>query len=148
MPATVERLSGRRFKVLVCRGPECGDKRDSLAIYERFREVFEDRGVAGDIELGWQSCFGRCTQGPNCLVREIVPQPTAQRFVFAALPSRRGLTALYNGVTRDDVADVTDRHIIGGQLVRRLIRRPELGASPERRARAASSRNETPETGE
>jgi (2Fe-2S) ferredoxin len=129
-------LSGRRFRVLVCRGPECGDKRNSREVYDQFRRVLEDRGAVANVDLRWQSCFGRCSQGPNCLIREIVTAPgqPEQRFVFAALPSRRGVTALYNGVTPADVAELTDRHILGGHIVRRLIRRPRMAAAPAPRS--------------
>ncbi len=123
-------MSGRRFRVLVCRGPECGERRGSRAIYEQFRRILLDRGIAERVELGWQSCFGRCTQGPNCLIRELVPRPQPERFVFAALPGRRGTSALYNGVTTLDVAELTDSHIREGRIVRRLIRRPHIVSTP------------------
>lgn len=121
----------RRFKLLVCRGPECGEKRGSAAIYDELRRVLADRGV--EVELGWQSCFGRCTQGPNCLVREIIQPPGPQRFVFATLPAPRGgVSALYNGVAPSDVVEIVDQHVLGGRLVRRLIRTPQLASVPVR----------------
>jgi (2Fe-2S) ferredoxin len=85
--------------------------------------------VQDEVEMRWQSCFGRCTQGPNTLVREIVARdpgsPAPSRFVFAALPSgRRTLTALYNRLTTDDACALVDEHVIGGKIVRRLIERP------------------------
>lgn len=121
----------RRFKLLVCRGPECGEKRGSAAVYEELRRVLADRGV--EVELGWQSCFGRCTQGPNCLVREIIKPPGPQRFVFATLPAPRGgVSALYNGVAPSDVVEIVDQHVLGGRLVRRLIRKPQLASVPVR----------------
>lgn len=121
----------RRFKLLVCRGPECGEKRGSAAVYDELRRVLADRGV--EVELGWQSCFGRCTQGPNCLVREIIKPPGPQRFVFATLPAPRGgVSALYNGVAPSDVVEIVDQHVLGGRLVRRLIRKPQLASVPVR----------------
>jgi (2Fe-2S) ferredoxin len=123
----------RCFKLLVCRGPECGEKRGSAAVYDELRRVLADRGVGASVELGWQSCFGRCTQGPNCLVREIIKAPGPQRFVFATMPAPRGgVSALYNGVTSADVADIVDQHVLGGRVVRRLIRKPLVDSVPVR----------------
>ncbi len=108
--------------MLVCRGPECGDKRNSRAIHEAFRRVLMIRGLADRVDLGWQSCFGRCTQGPNCLVQELLPAAPPPRFTLAALPPPRGSrAALYNGMTESDVLEVIERHVAGGELVRRLI---------------------------
>ena len=118
----------------MCRGPECGDKRGSRGIYDAFRSAITEFGVADTVEIRWQSCFGRCTQGPNTLVREVLAEPNgavASRFVFAALPTgRRSLTALYNRLTPDDARVLVEEHVVGGKVVRRLIERPaRLGAS-------------------
>lgn len=120
--ATLEGLA-RRFRILVCRGPECGDRRGSRAVYDAFRAELDAAGLADRCELGWQSCFGRCTQGPNTLVREIVPgaTPEASRFLFATLPGPRGVTALYNRLDAMKVAEVVSEHVGRGVIVRRLI---------------------------
>jgi (2Fe-2S) ferredoxin len=120
-------LRSRRFKVLVCRGPECGDRRDSRRVYEAFRAAVDTRGLTESIELGWQSCFGRCTQGPNALVREI--QPGEQAFSFAALPGPRGATALYNRLDPPKALRVVAEHLENGNIVRDLIERPAPVAS-------------------
>lgn len=115
-------MQPRRFKVLVCRGPECGDRRDSRRVYEAFRVALEARGLADATELGWQSCFGRCTQGPNCLVKEI--QPGEPTLAFAVLPGPRGVTALYNRLDPIKVQRVVAEHLERGVIVRDLIERP------------------------
>jgi (2Fe-2S) ferredoxin len=120
-------LRSRRFKVLVCRGPECGDRRDSRRVYEAFREAVEARGLTEATELGWQSCFGRCTQGPNALVREI--QAGEQAFAFAALPGPRGATALYNRLDPARAQRVVAEHLQTGTIVREYIERPTPLAS-------------------
>jgi (2Fe-2S) ferredoxin len=106
----------------VCRGPECGDRRDSRRVYEAFRVAIEARGLGETTELGWQSCFGRCTQGPNCLVREI--QPGEPTLAFAVLPGPRGVTALYNRLDPIKVQRVVAEHLESGVIVRDLIERP------------------------
>jgi (2Fe-2S) ferredoxin len=94
-------------------------------VHEAFREGLAARGLADRVDLGWQSCFGRCTQGPNCLVQELLPPAAGPRFTLAALPPPRGSrAALYNGMSEADVLEVIDRHIAGGQIVTRLIKPP------------------------
>jgi (2Fe-2S) ferredoxin len=123
---------GQRFKVIVCRGPECGDRRDSKVVHAAFQALIAARGLGGTVELGWQSCFGRCTQGPNVLVAEQAPA-AAPRFALAAMPTgRRGSSALYNGCTADDVVEVLEQHVMKGQLVRRLIQPIGVRRAPPR----------------
>ncbi|HTM23231.1 MAG TPA: (2Fe-2S) ferredoxin domain-containing protein [Kofleriaceae bacterium] len=110
--------------MLVCRGPECGERRNSRTIHEAFRAGLAERGLADRVDLGWQSCFGRCTQGPNCLVQELLPPGSGPRFTLAAIPTRGSRAALYNGMTEADVLEVIDRHVAGGQIVTRLIKPP------------------------
>ena len=62
----------RRFKIVICRGPECGDRHGSAVLHDVFRRQLMAHGAQEHTELVWQSCFGRCTQGPNVLVREIL----------------------------------------------------------------------------
>jgi (2Fe-2S) ferredoxin len=82
--------------------------------------------LAGQVELGWQSCFGRCTQGPNVLVQELAPErPGERQFLLATMPrGRAGRSALYNGVGEADVADIVEHHIQRDQPVSRLIQPP------------------------
>lgn len=104
-----------RFRILVCRGPECGDRRGSRAIYDTLRAAIATRGLSDRCTLDWQSCFGRCTQGPNVLVREIVDDPAAPR-----------ATALYNGVDAVNVDEIISEHVERGVVVSRLVRPPLL----------------------
>lgn len=122
----------RRFRIIVCRGPECGDKRNSRAVHESFAGQIAAHGLADRCQLDWQSCFGRCSQGPNVLVREL-PQVDAPRprFALADLPPSRGggprlATALYNRIDPVKVVEVVARHVIQGTVVGRFIERPEV----------------------
>jgi (2Fe-2S) ferredoxin len=119
----------RRYKILVCRGPECGDRRGSRVVYEAFRQALEAGGLAEGTELGWQSCFGRCSQGPNALVKEI--QPGEQDFAFASVPGPRGVTALYNRLDPQKAKRVVAEHLESGVIVRELIERPAPLATAE-----------------
>ena len=77
-------------------------------------------------ELVWQSCFGRCTQGPNVLVREVVADQPTLGTGFATLPGPRGVTALYNRMDALRVDRVVIQHVNGGQIVREYIERPGI----------------------
>jgi (2Fe-2S) ferredoxin len=118
----------RRFKIVICRGPECGDRRGSAALHEVFRSALDACAARESTEIVWQSCFGRCTQGPNVLVRELVaPDPTALTGVgFATLPGPRGVTALYNRIDSERAARVVALHVLGGQIVREYVERPGI----------------------
>ena len=92
-----------------------------------FRSALERHNARECTELVWQSCFGRCTQGPNVLVREIVAdQPANLGTGFATLPGPRGVTALYNRMDAERVERVVTQHVIGGQVVREFIERPGI----------------------
>jgi (2Fe-2S) ferredoxin len=117
-------LVTRRYQIRVCRGPECGDRRGSRAIYDALRAALDERGLAGKAELGWQSCFGRCSQGPNVLVRDITPDGIPADGSGPAPPVR--VTALYNGVDLVHVEAVVTEHVAHDVVVRALVRRPAL----------------------
>lgn len=121
-------VSSRRFKIVICRGPECGDRRGSSALQTLFHSALEANAARDTAEVAWQSCFGRCTQGPNVLVREIVAadQTPSIGSGFATMPGPRGATALYNRMDGSRVERVVVQHVVGGQIVRDFIERPGL----------------------
>jgi (2Fe-2S) ferredoxin len=119
-------LAARKFRILVCRGPECGERRGSQVIREALYASLCQRGLLEEVQLGWQSCFGRCTQGPNVLVQELAaPRPGERQFLLATMPlGRAGRSALYNGVGVCDIEDIIENHILRDRLVSRLIEPP------------------------
>jgi (2Fe-2S) ferredoxin len=121
----------RRFKIVICRGPECGDRRGSAVLHDEFSSALDAHGARERTELMWQSCFGRCTQGPNVLVRELACVAAEPRLGsgFATLPGPRGATALYNRVDRQRVAHVVAEHVMGGQIVREYVEPPGIHPS-------------------
>jgi (2Fe-2S) ferredoxin len=120
----------RRFKIVICRGPECGDRHGSAALHDVFVSAIAACGAQEHTELVWQSCFGRCTQGPNVLIREIVPNDApALGSGFATLPGPRGTTALYNRMDKQRVVHVVGEHVMRGQIVREYVERPGIHPS-------------------
>lgn len=121
-------MTDRRYRIVICRGPECGDRRGSAILHDLFRSALEANDARAFAEVAWQSCFGRCTQGPNVLVREILTAaPGALGSGFATLPGPRGVTALYNRMDASRVEAVVVQHVKAGQIVREYVERP--GAS-------------------
>jgi (2Fe-2S) ferredoxin len=117
----------RRFKIVICRGPECGDRRASAELHEIFESALAAHEARGRVELVWQSCFGRCTQGPNVLVREMTNDTAPVLGTgFATMPGPRGATALYNRMDRSKVERVVKEHVVGGQIVREFVERPGI----------------------
>lgn len=118
----------RRYRIVICRGPECGDRRGSAALHDHVRAALEAQGATAAAEVAWQSCFGRCTQGPNVLVREIVAAPPGGLVGsgLATLPGPRGVTALYNRVDPSRVPRIVREHVVGGDIVREFVERPGL----------------------
>jgi (2Fe-2S) ferredoxin len=123
-----------KFRIVICRGPECGDRRGSAVLHAAFRDALDRHAVEGT-ECDWQSCFGRCTQGPNVLVRELLeplppgaPAPPRKTLGsgFATLPHRVGLTALYNRIDLARVERIVVDHVKAGQIVRDFIERPGI----------------------
>lgn len=124
-------MAERRFRIIVCRGPECGERRNSRAVYDAFAQELAGRGLTRTCELTWQSCFGRCSQGPNALVRELPAATAVQpppRFALADLPPSRGggprlVTALYNRLDPVKAIEVVATHVGQGAVVHRFIER-------------------------
>jgi (2Fe-2S) ferredoxin len=108
----------KKMMVLVCRGTECGGKRDSAAIFRRFEETL--RGHP-EVNLKWQSCFGQCQKGVNVMVREVLPGEDLFFSSFVPAPGRGAV--LYHGVTPPDVDRITVEHVAAGRPVEALRRR-------------------------
>jgi (2Fe-2S) ferredoxin len=112
-------------------------------LHEVFRSALEAHHVRDQAELVWQSCFGRCTQGPNVLVREVTrvvaPAP-ALGTGFATPPGPRGgATALYNHTDPERVERIVTEHVVGGRIVREFIERPGDPASVQYNPSPAST---------
>jgi (2Fe-2S) ferredoxin len=92
-----------------------------------FRSALEAKQARAETELVWQSCFGRCTQGPNVLVREILTAaPPTIGSGFATAPGPRGSTALYNRVDSERAERIVVQHIGDGTIIREFIERPGI----------------------
>jgi len=108
-----------RYKIVVCRGPECGDQRFSRDIHAELVRVIGKRGLNAKITLDWQSCFGRCRVGPNVMVRKVAPDEDP--LLEAMVPRLDCQATLYNGVRPVDADRIVEQHVQAGQVLEDLI---------------------------
>jgi (2Fe-2S) ferredoxin len=92
-------------------------------LQDAFRAAVARHGAGDRAELLWQSCFGRCTQGPNVLVREIADATPTLGTGFATAPGGRGASALYHQVDEERVERIVREHVVAGRVVRDFVER-------------------------
>ncbi|MBI4508704.1 MAG: (2Fe-2S) ferredoxin domain-containing protein [Deltaproteobacteria bacterium] len=123
----------RKYRVVVCQGPECRERQGSLALDRAFREVLRENRLDERVELLSQSCFGRCSHGPNV---QVMLAPAKNVFLFATMPpSREQNAALYHGVKVTDVPRIVGEHIVRGNIVRDKVLGPEQACHPGGKAK-------------
>jgi NADH:ubiquinone oxidoreductase subunit F (NADH-binding)/(2Fe-2S) ferredoxin len=86
--------------VLVCGGTGC-QASDSQKIVEKFQKLIIDNGLQDQLQAEIAGCFGFCEKGP---IVKIFPED-----VF------------YVQVKPEDVQEIFDQHLVGGQKVKRLL---------------------------
>jgi (2Fe-2S) ferredoxin len=124
-------MAAPTFRIVICRGPECGDRRGAEALGGVCEQSLANHGLRGVAELAWQSCFGHCSQGPNVLVRDMSTESAPQMKSvigsgFATSPGPRGVTALYNLVDAARLDRIVTEHVGQRRVVRDFIERPQL----------------------
>ena len=90
------------YHVLVCTCPTCS-KKDAENVLLAFRQKIEKRGLLEKVKVTRTGCLsvGECKYGPLVV---IYPQGVWYRFV-----------------TVNDVEEVIEKHLVGGQLVSKLL---------------------------
>jgi (2Fe-2S) ferredoxin len=113
----------RRFKIIVCRGPECGDKRQSALVHAEFVRLVAAERLSGppadpQAEVAWHSCFGACRHGPNVLLREVLPGENS--FRLNMMPAMAPGAVLYHGIRPADARRIIEVHLKGGCVLTEL----------------------------
>ncbi len=91
-----------RSQVLVCGGTGCTSS-GSKAVMEAFESEISKFNLDEEIKLVPTGCFGLCARGPVVIV---YPEGT-----------------FYSHVTKDDVAEIVEEHLLKGRIVDRLVYR-------------------------
>ncbi|MBO4579807.1 MAG: NADH-quinone oxidoreductase subunit NuoF [Clostridiales bacterium] len=97
-----DKLKGADDKrhIVLCGGTGCLSS-NSKEIMEKFNELLAAKGLSDKATVNQVGCFGFCSQGPFV---KIYPEDT-----------------LYRMVSLDDVEEIIDTDIVGGQIVERLL---------------------------
>ena len=86
--------------IVLCGGTGCLSAH-STEIMERFKAVLKEKGIEDKATVNQVGCFGFCSQGPFV---KIYPEDT-----------------LYKMVKIEDVDEIVEKDIIGGEIVERLL---------------------------
>lgn len=118
-----------RYDIVVCSGPVCGEKRGARGVFDELRAELSRQGVNERVRTRWQRCFGRCSRGPNALVRERATGAAGLRSVALSLAgwadeAGGAHSAMYKGLRPDDTAELVREHIVRGGIARRLVDGP------------------------
>ena len=95
----IDGTNGKRAIVL-CGGTGCLSS-NSAEIREKFQKLVEEKGLSEKVTVNQVGCFGFCSQGPFV---KIYPEDT-----------------LYRLVKIEDVEEIIEKDIIGGEVVERLL---------------------------
>lgn len=103
----------RRFQILVCDGPSCGVCLGSEALREHIERRIESRDdLRGRVYVISLTCFGRCDDGPNMLVRELGEGEDGE--LEPDIEDIEGVRGLYLGNDVERADRVLDEHCTTG----------------------------------
>ena len=97
-----DKLTGKNGKraVVLCGGTGCLSS-NSAEIREKFEKMVAEKGLSDKVTVNQVGCFGFCSQGPFV---KIYPEDT-----------------LYRLVKIEDVDEIVEKDLIGGEVVERLL---------------------------
>jgi (2Fe-2S) ferredoxin len=112
----------KKYTILVCRGPECGDKRQSADVHAALARELTSCPLGGnEAMLDLYSCFGKCQRGVNVLVREIVPGENM--LMVKLMPTAGGRSHLYHRVLPAEAKRILEEHVAAGRVITEFSQR-------------------------
>ena len=112
----------KRFQILVCDGPSCGVCHGSEVLVEHIEaRVAGQPSLRGRVEVAILTCFGRCDEGPNMLVREL--EPGEDGSVEPDFEKIEGVRGLYLGMDENRVDRMLDEHCGADQPIEEWVER-------------------------
>ena len=104
----------KKFQILVCKGPTCGDKRDSAGVFEALSRELRSVPLAGnEATVDRYACFGKCRIGVNVLVREVRAGENTRMILF--MPTAGPGAYLYNAVKPEEARRIVEEHVAQGR---------------------------------
>lgn len=114
--------SAKRFQILVCDGPSCGVCHGSEALVEHIdARTSADPVLRGRVEVCNLTCFGRCDEGPNMLVRELAEGEEGSR--EPPIERLEGVRGLYLGMSEAKLDRLLDEHCAADQPIGEWVER-------------------------
>jgi (2Fe-2S) ferredoxin len=112
----------KKYTILVCRGPECGDKRHSADVHRALQQAVRSCALNGnEVNVDLYSCFGKCQRGVNVLVREVLP--TDNPMMLRLMPTAGGRASLYHRVVPADARRIVEEHVAAGRPLTEFTQR-------------------------
>lgn len=112
----------RKYHILVCKGPECGERRRSIDVLLAFEQALKTCPIApNEAVLEQYSCFGRCQKGPNVLVREMRPNENLRMILL--MPTAQPGAHLYHAVKPEEAPRIVKEHVAEDRPLLELTKR-------------------------
>ena len=104
------------FQILLCDGPSCGLCHDSASLKDQLEEVVASNdALTGRVAVRDYTCFGRCGEGPNMLVREVVD--AKQLHVEPSVRELDGVEGFYTDLDEARCKKIMEEHCAAGKPV-------------------------------
>lgn len=109
-----------RFQIVVCDGPSCGLCLNSEALLEHLeRRIAASESLRDRVSAINLTCFGRCDDGPNIMVRPLADGEDAELEPdIEAIDNVRGL---YLGMDTERIDRVLREHCEKGQAIEEWV---------------------------
>ncbi|MFV8756452.1 hypothetical protein ACNOYE_38380 [Nannocystaceae bacterium ST9] len=108
-------MSGKRFQILVCDGPSCGVCHGSEVLVEHIEARTRREPALAGVEVCNLTCFGRCDDGPNMLVRELAEGEEGS--LEPPVEKLEGIRGLYLGMSEAKIDRMLDEHCVGDRPI-------------------------------
>jgi (2Fe-2S) ferredoxin len=100
----------KRYQLLVCDGPSCGVCLGSETLKNRaIARTQSDPALGERLTVLDLTCFGRCDDGPNMMVREVAEGEDPE--LEPEPEDLDGVQGLYTGVDEGKLDAILDRHV-------------------------------------
>lgn len=109
-------VTSTRFQILVCDGPSCGVCHGSEVLRDHIASRIDAEPALRDrVFVTNLTCFGRCDDGPNLLVRPLGPDEDGEQ--EPGISEIEGVRGLYLGNDQERIDRILDEHCTSGQAI-------------------------------